>query len=652
LPPNRPCDIRSRRAFRRERALDLSDLHVVREHRPAALADVIFVHGLGGDWRDTWCADPDDDTTFSPDWLCQDLPSVQVWSLDYDAHPTKWLGSSLPLVDRATNVLTRLEVEDIGRRPLFFVCHSLGGLVVKQVLRSALDLGEPAWCELARSVRGIVFLATPHTGARLADYLVALGKILRLSVSVRELEASAPALRDLNLWYRRNAPPRGIETVASFETRPLAGLLVVDEVSSDPGIGVPKLRVQSDLPYKLIHRLLLRAVPELNRNSCDSSTNATSVPVQPSTYRPSTPLLNPTPRFLYAGSTLNPKKHIYVSRSTDFTLYKELQRGEYANIASPGGMRKSSLLAKTALELPNNDSRTFIVNLPGLGSPNDPDAFFIQFFDYVNHRLRLGIEIDSWWQSHSSLPRSQRIALFFLQFVGAHGPIVVFLDEIERTKSIPFSDDLFVALQTMHDERSSFSTYDNISFCLCGREWPSRYIREPSRPAYQVGKLFELTDFDDKYNDLSELIFAVTYDSGLQDVAIKRVLHWTGGHPYLTVRFLEALQDAPCINDSEIDKIAKNRFQGVQVLEADPYLSDIYSFIKKNANFRGQLREIYVRSLVSGEHAISELLLSGLVKKGGDGTLIIKNRIYREFRDLAEVRVKLSLDGSEAGAAD
>ena len=176
---------------------------------PAAVADLIFVHGLGGDPFATWWHDERQPKDSLPFWLAEDFPHLAVHCLAYDASPSKWLGSSMPLVDRATNVLTRLEADGLGGRPLFFVCHSLGGLVAKQMLRSALDLGVSAWRAIVDNTRGIVFLATPHTGADLADYPGALGKVLRLTVSISELEANAPALRDLNVWYRQNARRSG-----------------------------------------------------------------------------------------------------------------------------------------------------------------------------------------------------------------------------------------------------------------------------------------------------------------------------------------------------------------------------------------------------------------------------------------------------------
>ncbi len=251
----------------------MSELHRVSDTGRERVADVIFVHGLGGDPFATWWHDKDQPKNSFPFWLADDCPNIAVHTLAYEASPSQWLGSSMPLVDRATNVLTRLETERVGGRPLYFVCHSLGGLVVKQTLRSALQLREDAWQRIAEATRGIVFLATPHTGARLADYLGALGKVVRLSVSVSELEASAPALRDLNVWYRQNAKGLGIDTLAMFETRNTGGVRVVDEASADAGHGVPraidadhlsicKPQSRSDLVYSAVKNFLDKRQPE------------------------------------------------------------------------------------------------------------------------------------------------------------------------------------------------------------------------------------------------------------------------------------------------------------------------------------------------------------------------------------------------------
>jgi pimeloyl-ACP methyl ester carboxylesterase len=210
------------------------------------VADIVFVHGLDGDAMSTWHP-KDHPEAFWPKWIGEAFPNVGVWSLGYKAASIGWTGTSMPLTDRATNVLSLLETVGIGQRPVVFITHSLGGLVVKQSLRHARDLGNPDWKCIAQNARGIVFLATPHSGSDLANYLKYLGKLLRTTVTVEELEAHDGALRQLNLWFRNNCAGMGIRVEVLFETQTTSGVTVVNPTSSDPGIaGVIPIPVDAD----------------------------------------------------------------------------------------------------------------------------------------------------------------------------------------------------------------------------------------------------------------------------------------------------------------------------------------------------------------------------------------------------------------------
>src|SRR5882724_1723265 len=163
--------------------------------------NVVFVHGLGGSAYGTWRQGADGDS-FWPVWLARDIPGLTAWTLDYAAATTNWLGTSMPIQDRAKNVLECL----LGRRelrdaPVVFVCHSLGGLVVKQVLRAA-DGRRAHSAEtqaLLDAVKGVVFIATPHTGSVHATLLDRLRLIAWPSASTLDLVKNNANLRDLNV---------------------------------------------------------------------------------------------------------------------------------------------------------------------------------------------------------------------------------------------------------------------------------------------------------------------------------------------------------------------------------------------------------------------------------------------------------------------
>jgi len=210
------------------------------------VADIVFVHGLDGDAKSTWHP-KDRPEEFWPKWIGEVFPNVGVWSLGYKANSIGWIGTSMPLTDRATNVLSLLETVGIGERPVIFVTHSLGGLVVKQALRHACDFGNPDWAPIAQNTKGIAFLATPHSGSDLANYLKYLGTLLKATVTVDELKAHDASLRQLNLWFRNNCAGMGIRVDVLFETQSTCGVTVVDPTSSDPGIaGVIPIPVDAD----------------------------------------------------------------------------------------------------------------------------------------------------------------------------------------------------------------------------------------------------------------------------------------------------------------------------------------------------------------------------------------------------------------------
>ncbi|MEH1947926.1 MAG: hypothetical protein V7K77_13370 [Nostoc sp.] len=215
-------------------------ISVSEPENPHRNGDVIFIHGLAGDAWGTWHhQDRRDrsDCDFWLTWLKEDLTQkgidVGVWTFGYDAARFQFSGSAMPRFDQASNLLESLQVREIGERPVIFVTHSMGGLLVKEVLRTAQNFRRQAIIE---QTKGIVFLSTPHTGSHLARLIEHISILARPTVNVQELREHAPALRSLNEWYRQNVDNLAIDTKVFYETQPTAGILVVDEDSANPGI--------------------------------------------------------------------------------------------------------------------------------------------------------------------------------------------------------------------------------------------------------------------------------------------------------------------------------------------------------------------------------------------------------------------------------
>lgn len=209
--------------------------------------NIVFVHGLGGHAYNTWQAAPD---SFWPSWLGEDIPGSAVFTLSYDAPVTNWLGTTMAIQDRSRNVLELLRLGLKGTAKISFVCHSLGGLIIKQVM---LDLmSESATDNASRSlydrVDQIVFLATPHTGARHASLLDRLSLLAWPSAVAKNLVANDSALRKINVDYRALARRRGdtLNHLVLFETHGTAAGTIVDPGAADPGLVSPPIPVDAD----------------------------------------------------------------------------------------------------------------------------------------------------------------------------------------------------------------------------------------------------------------------------------------------------------------------------------------------------------------------------------------------------------------------
>jgi len=215
----------------------MTKLIKVGDWKDGARVNVVFVHGLGGDAYDTWRRSAKDNT-FWPVWLSRDVPGLVAWTLAYDAPLSNWLGTAMPIQDRAKNVLEcLLGQRELKSLPLVFVCHSLGGLVVKQVLRTAVDRrsnGQVAETALLDCVKGVVFIATPHTGSMQATLLDKLRLVAWPSASTLDLVRNNANLRDLNVWYRNWSGP--IRQKVFYEKQGTAAGVIVADDSSDPGL--------------------------------------------------------------------------------------------------------------------------------------------------------------------------------------------------------------------------------------------------------------------------------------------------------------------------------------------------------------------------------------------------------------------------------
>ncbi|XP_078131223.1 protein SERAC1 isoform X1 [Sander vitreus] len=223
-------------------------------------ADVLFIHGILGAAFKTWRqkdrnmleeekeAESRDDYTecWPKSWLAADCPNLRVLSVEYDSHLSDWMAKCpaenqrKSLAYRSRELLKKLKLAGVGERPVVWVAHSMGGLLVKKMLLDASE--DPDMQGLLKNTKGIMFYSVPHHGTFMAEYSVNVRYLLFPSVEVRELCKDSPALRNLNENFLNMAKEKEIKVLSFAETLPtnigpMIKILVVPTQSANLGIG-------------------------------------------------------------------------------------------------------------------------------------------------------------------------------------------------------------------------------------------------------------------------------------------------------------------------------------------------------------------------------------------------------------------------------
>jgi len=147
------------------------------------------------------------------------------------------------LGERSEDMLDKLLEAGVGQtRPVIFVGHSMGGLIIKKMLVQAHNsVDSPALRRLAEKTKGVVFYSTPHFGSQIAKMNSLFKYFFFPSVEVQELELDSPALLDLNTYFKQFVAKFGTKVISFGEAIPTRQLGIdltfVPSNSSNPGVG-------------------------------------------------------------------------------------------------------------------------------------------------------------------------------------------------------------------------------------------------------------------------------------------------------------------------------------------------------------------------------------------------------------------------------
>src|SRR5262249_52279674 len=154
-----------------------------------------------------------------------------------------------------------------------------------------------------------------------------------------------------------------------------------------------------------------------------------------------------------------------------------------------------------------------VLDLTGVGQNLSPDQWYQGLLNLVARQLQREDELEEFWEAHRQLGPLQRFMAALEGVVlralapnpapASRGPasphpgggeprplppglggrgggrLVIFIDEIDAVRSLPFStDEFFAAIRQCYNRRTREPEFERLTFCLLGVASPSDLIRD------------------------------------------------------------------------------------------------------------------------------------------------------------------------------
>ncbi|PVF99568.1 hypothetical protein CPB86DRAFT_290098, partial [Serendipita vermifera] len=172
------------------------------------VVDIVAIHGLDGHREMSWMAA--NGTMWLKDLLPLDIPNARILTYGYDSDARRFTHTSTQSIFRHAETF----VEDLTlarsanpERPIIFVAHSLGGIILKKALALCNGSNHRRDCKSIKvSTYAILFFGTPHSGANSVNLAQWMGKLLSIYMFtddkiLKNLNRDSTELQSIQTFY-------------------------------------------------------------------------------------------------------------------------------------------------------------------------------------------------------------------------------------------------------------------------------------------------------------------------------------------------------------------------------------------------------------------------------------------------------------------
>jgi WD40 repeat protein len=345
--------------------------------------------------------------------------------------------------------------------------------------------------------------------------------------------------------------------------------------------------------------------------------------------------------FFVAGGTLRADAACYVARRADNELFRALSQGQFCYVLNARQIGKSSLMVQTTSRLRQEGAKVAVLDLTSIGRNVTTEQWYFGLLTNLGGQLGMSKALTDFWGKNAQWSPLQRWfeAIEKVILPTVETSLVIFIDEIDYIRSLPFpTDEFFAAIRDCYNRRATNPEYNRLTFCLLGVATPAELIADPRMTPFNVGRRIELADFT--LEESVALTEGLESDGRSGTRLLARIMRWTGGHPYLTQRLCSAVAEDPAVRDGAgVDRLCEQLFLNDKARTVEDNFAFVRHRLLASSSDSISLLDLYDQVLrgkvVRDEEAdalVSLLKLSGVVRSV-QGRLQIRNNIYRRVFD-------------------
>ena len=353
--------------------------------------------------------------------------------------------------------------------------------------------------------------------------------------------------------------------------------------------------------------------------------------------------MNTAPDYVSLGGTLPVGSPSYLARQADDELRETLLAYRYALVLDSRQKGKSSLIAHVGAVLRKAGFKVLKLDLQRFGSTLNSDQWYSALLLAAGEQLDAFAEAQEVRKAKSHESLAQRwINLLERHAVASEVGLVVFIDEVDFLRSLPFdTDDFLAVIRSSFQRRSENGELRKLVFCFCGASTPAGLVRNPALGEMIIGTRITLQDFSE--SEIRPYLDHLVQNNEATEHVLSRIHSWTGGHPYLT-QLACAEWNRHGRNLASVDEFFRkqtatvgNQHQSDHLVALSRALLNVQlpdlPVEESRVRVLDALSQIARAARISASRfprvLIDSLLICGVIREEGS-SVMIRNRIYQE----------------------